>query len=44
MASLMVESATNMLDNWTTFINSGKPEIDAEREIIKTNHTLQWKM
>ncbi|XP_050251755.1 cytokinin hydroxylase-like [Quercus robur] len=36
MASLMVESATNMLDNWTTFINSGKPEIDAEREIIKT--------
>nr|POF07576.1 cytochrome p450 [Quercus suber] len=36
MASLMVESATNMLDNWTTFINSAKPEIDAEREIIKT--------
>lgn len=36
MASLMVESATNMLDNWTTFINSGKPEIDAEIEIIKT--------
>ncbi|KAK8486628.1 hypothetical protein V6N12_033680 [Hibiscus sabdariffa] len=33
MASLMVEPATKMLDRWATLINSGKPEIDVEREI-----------
>ncbi|GMY39846.1 cytokinin hydroxylase-like, partial [Fagus crenata] len=36
MANLMVESTTNMLDNWTTLINSGKPEIDVEKEITTT--------
>jgi cytochrome P450 len=36
MAKLMVESTTNMLDNWTTLINSGKPEIDVEKEITTT--------
>ncbi|WRX16946.1 Cytochrome P450 - like 10 [Theobroma cacao] len=36
MASLMVAPATKMLDRWATLINSGKPEIDVEREIIKT--------
>ncbi|KAK8486630.1 hypothetical protein V6N12_033682 [Hibiscus sabdariffa] len=36
MASLMVEPATNMLDKWATLINSGKPEIDVEREITTT--------
>lgn len=36
MASLMVESTTKMLDNWTTLINSGNPEIDVEREITAT--------
>ncbi|OMO95073.1 Cytochrome P450 [Corchorus capsularis] len=36
MASLMVEPATKMLDRWTTLINSGKPEIDVEREITTT--------
>ncbi|KAK6155688.1 hypothetical protein DH2020_009936 [Rehmannia glutinosa] len=35
MGSLMVDSAKNMLDRWTGLINSGQPEIDAEREIIK---------
>ncbi|XWS50512.1 hypothetical protein CRYUN_Cryun12cG0092900 [Craigia yunnanensis] len=36
MATLMVEPATNMLDRWATLINSGKPEIDVEREITTT--------
>ncbi|XVE64235.1 hypothetical protein DITRI_Ditri07aG0084900 [Diplodiscus trichospermus] len=36
MASLMVEPATKMLDSWATLINSGKPEIDIEREITTT--------
>eukprot|EP00257_Ricinus_communis_P002482 XP_002513695.2 cytochrome P450 714C2 [Ricinus communis] len=36
MASLMVESTTNMLDKWGDLINSGYEEIDVEREIIAT--------
>ncbi|KAE8733917.1 subtilase family protein [Hibiscus syriacus] len=36
MASLMVEPATKMLDRWAALINSGKPEIDVEREITTT--------
>ncbi|XP_010038441.2 cytokinin hydroxylase [Eucalyptus grandis] len=36
MASLMVESANKMLENWTALINSGQPEIDVEREMIST--------
>ncbi|XWS37843.1 hypothetical protein CRYUN_Cryun19dG0080300 [Craigia yunnanensis] len=36
MASLMVEPAKKMLDRWATRINSGKPEIDVEREITTT--------
>ncbi|KAL5567990.1 hypothetical protein UlMin_024565 [Ulmus minor] len=36
MASLMVESTTNMLDRWTSLINSGHPEIEVEREITAT--------
>ncbi|KAG8381313.1 hypothetical protein BUALT_Bualt06G0109400 [Buddleja alternifolia] len=36
MASLMVDSAMNMLDRWTGLINSGQLEIDVEREIIIT--------
>lgn len=36
MASLMVDSATNMLDRWASIISSGQPEIDVEREIIGT--------
>ncbi|XP_022737483.1 cytokinin hydroxylase-like isoform X2 [Durio zibethinus] len=36
MASLMVEPAAKMLDRWATLINSGKPEIDVEREITIT--------
>ncbi|PIN07403.1 Cytochrome P450 CYP4/CYP19/CYP26 subfamily [Handroanthus impetiginosus] len=36
MASLMVDSATNMLNRWAAQINSGQPEIDVEREIIST--------
>ncbi|XP_022851947.1 cytokinin hydroxylase-like [Olea europaea var. sylvestris] len=36
MAGLMVESATKMLDRWNALINSGKPEIDFEKEIINT--------
>ncbi|CAN4085905.1 unnamed protein product [Withania somnifera] len=34
MASLMLESATHMLDRWVELINSGNPEIDVESEII----------
>ncbi|XP_022734586.1 cytokinin hydroxylase-like [Durio zibethinus] len=33
MARLMVEPAAKMLERWATLINSGKPEIDVEREI-----------
>ncbi|PPD89431.1 hypothetical protein GOBAR_DD13634 [Gossypium barbadense] len=33
MASLILEPATKMLERWTTLINSGKPEMDVEREI-----------
>lgn len=36
MASSMVESTTNMLNKWTSLINSGHPEIDVEREINAT--------
>ncbi|XP_022774119.1 cytokinin hydroxylase-like [Durio zibethinus] len=36
MASLMVEPTIKMLDKWATLINSGKPEIDVEREITTT--------
>ncbi|KAG7982681.1 hypothetical protein I3843_04G065900 [Carya illinoinensis] len=36
MATLMVESTTRMLNKWTTLIKSGRPEIDAEREITTT--------
>lgn len=36
MRSLMVESATDMLDRWGGEISSGRPEIDVEREIIRT--------
>ncbi|KAK3017612.1 hypothetical protein RJ639_004846 [Escallonia herrerae] len=36
MASLMVESTTNMLDRWASLIDSGKQEIDIEREITTT--------
>lgn len=37
MASLMVETATTMLDNWTTQINtSGTQEIEVERSISAT--------
>ncbi|CAI9771917.1 unnamed protein product [Fraxinus pennsylvanica] len=32
----MVESVTRMLDRWTHLINSSKPEIDVEKEIIST--------
>lgn len=36
MASLMVESTTKMLDKWSSLVNSGMPEIDAERELSHT--------
>ncbi|KAH6757748.1 hypothetical protein C2S51_038656 [Perilla frutescens var. frutescens] len=36
MGGLMVESTTHMLDRWAGLINSGQPEIDVEREIIRT--------
>ncbi|KDP22268.1 hypothetical protein JCGZ_26099 [Jatropha curcas] len=36
MASLMVESTTNMLDKWGALVNSGYKEIDVEREMITT--------
>ncbi|XP_059669743.1 cytochrome P450 714C2-like [Cornus florida] len=36
MGSLMMETATNMIDRWTALINSGKAEIDVEREIMST--------
>ncbi|XP_031251286.1 cytokinin hydroxylase-like [Pistacia vera] len=36
MISLMVESASKMLDRWISLINSGNQEIDVEREIITT--------
>nr|XP_009617649.1 cytokinin hydroxylase-like [Nicotiana tomentosiformis] len=36
MASLMAESAKNMLDRWTALIDSGNPEINVEKEIINT--------
>jgi cytochrome P450 len=32
----MVDSTTRMLDKWSTLINSGRPEIDIEREITAT--------
>ncbi|XP_010537177.1 PREDICTED: cytokinin hydroxylase-like [Tarenaya hassleriana] len=34
MTSMMVESATSMLDGWAVQINSGNPEFDMESEII----------
>ncbi|TYH01341.1 hypothetical protein ES288_A09G050900v1 [Gossypium darwinii] len=33
MASLILEPATKMLERWTTLINSGKLEMDVEKEI-----------
>ncbi|KAK4480743.1 hypothetical protein RD792_013825 [Penstemon davidsonii] len=36
MASLMVDSATNMLDKWASLIDSGHHEINVESEIIGT--------
>lgn len=36
MASLMVESTSKMLENWSDQINSGKLEIDVESEITAT--------
>ena len=36
MASLMVESTSKMLQRWSGLIDSGKPEIDVEREITST--------
>jgi len=33
---MMVDSTNQMIDRWFTEINSGKPEIDVEREIIAT--------
>lgn len=33
---MMVESATDMLDRWSGLVTSGHPEIDVEREIIRT--------
>ncbi|CAL8127350.1 unnamed protein product [Prunus armeniaca] len=36
MASLMVETTTEMLDNWRVLIDSGSQEIDIEREITAT--------
>lgn len=36
MSTLMVESATNMLDRWTERISFGEPEIDVEKDIITT--------
>ncbi|BFG23343.1 hypothetical protein CerSpe_096170 [Prunus speciosa] len=36
MASLMVETTTEMLDNWSLLIDSGAQEIDIEREITAT--------
>ncbi|KAI3471138.1 hypothetical protein Pfo_027801 [Paulownia fortunei] len=36
MASLMVDSATSMVDRWACLINYGQPEIDVEKEIIRT--------
>ncbi|KAG8381314.1 hypothetical protein BUALT_Bualt06G0109500 [Buddleja alternifolia] len=44
MSSLMVDSATNMLDRWTGLINSGHPEIDVEREIMSTAGEIIAKM
>lgn len=36
MGSLMVESASSMLDRWGGLIESGNPEIDVEAEVIRT--------
>lgn len=36
MVSLMVETTTKMLDEWTGALNSGMHEIDVERDVIKT--------
>ncbi|RXH95084.1 hypothetical protein DVH24_024768 [Malus domestica] len=36
MVSLMVETTTKMLDNWTTLVDSGTQEFDVEREITAT--------
>ena len=36
MASLIVDSATTMLNNWTALVKSGNSEIDAEKEITST--------
>ena len=36
MASLMVETATTMLDNWATQINTGTQEIDVESSVSAT--------
>ncbi|CAK9311144.1 unnamed protein product [Citrullus colocynthis] len=36
MASLMVESATQMVARWTNLVNSGHPQIEVEQEITST--------
>ncbi|XP_010555669.1 PREDICTED: cytokinin hydroxylase-like [Tarenaya hassleriana] len=36
MTSMMVESATSMMDRWAVQISSGNPEFDMESEIIAT--------
>ncbi|KAI4351729.1 hypothetical protein L6164_006054 [Bauhinia variegata] len=36
MASMMVESTTQMMERWAAQMNSGHAEIDVEREIIAT--------
>ncbi|CAN0902773.1 Cytochrome P450 734A1 [Linum grandiflorum] len=36
MSSLMVESTTRMLDEWTMLVSSGAPEIDVESHITAT--------
>ncbi|CDP05189.1 unnamed protein product [Coffea canephora] len=36
MSGLMMESANNMLDRWTSLVKSGNPEIDVEEEIVST--------
>ncbi|XP_010255656.1 PREDICTED: cytochrome P450 734A1-like [Nelumbo nucifera] len=36
MGSMMVESATKMIDRWTSLIASGEPEIYVEKDIMRT--------
>lgn len=34
LVSLIVESTTRMLDNWSSLVSSGNPEIEAEEELL----------